>query len=685
MSTGGISLEQYFKKKNSLQFPNFKSGFAWSSYNLKDLSINMFEDFRSAQILSNIKAYIGAPQYTDEDIQAYLDKAIQGVYYINNDNNDKYDEATERKFADIRLFISPDGAFLLKAHQALKNNIKKDEIAVFLEIPDGDIVSGNVMLVATGEHAKKYAEEVLRHKWTQDQYSLDESQIIKLISTLSSGQDFVSQLIAIATELKHSFQDLKSQVIIDISSTLAGFFGETLRIDEKIWNIEHPDYLLENDVIEILQEKYQQVNNFFDSIGLDGEYRKVLNALLEKGIRKIENTEISLQDSWALRCGLWNGLMDLLSGLFDLIALVNKGIKAHRHYKQNEDYYKALLLEYADNFLQAALQIDWSEVLSHGAEQYRVFKEYVSERLSLEYWQELLNFNHTEIAYYKGYLIFNILEAVIPPIKLAKLAKAGKLEKVIRMLDDLASSASKTGAPAVKASDEVVGAFFKTIEHGIDAMKGGDKTVNKFIDNIFDALKKQVDEVVDKASPDDLKRIANKKRLQQHEDFIKKWKGKSIKALTKTEIADALKGFTEQGNKIAKLIEEGKINIRILEDYNFNKMCQEVFGDTLEVAMETHAFADGTKMFFRASRKPDVFLSELIHEGTHAKEMNEIIEMFKSGKTEDEISKIIGSNWSSEKRAFFHERAWQEATGMKKDFETIEKMLDNIFSNYDEY
>ena len=101
--------------------------------------------------------------------------------------------------------------------------------------------------------------------------------------------------------------------------------------------------------------------------------------------------------------------------------------------------------------------------------------------------------------------------------------------------------------------------------------------------------------------------------------------------------------------------------------------------------MNTHAFADGIDMYFRASRKPDVFLSELIHEGTHAKEANEIIEMLKSGKTEAEIMKIMGHNWSSEKRAFFHEHAWQEATGMDKDFETIEEMLENIFTNYDEY
>lgn len=111
----------------------------------------------------------------------------------------------------------------------------------------------------------------------------------------------------------------------------------------------------------------------------------------------------------------------------------------------------------------------------------------------------------------------------------------------------------------------------------------------------------------------------------------------------------------------------------------------EEYGDTLKQAINTHAFADGVDMYFRSSRKPDIFLSELMHEGTHAKEAFEIKNLLDLGKTDKEIMEIMGNNWSSEKRAFFHEHAWQEATGTTKDFETIEEMLENIFTNYDEY
>lgn len=92
--------------------------------------------------------------------------------------------------------------------------------------------------------------------------------------------------------------------------------------------------------------------------------------------------------------------------------------------------------------------------------------------------------------------------------------------------------------------------------------------------------------------------------------------------------------------------------------------CSNWVWDSIEAAKKIHAFADGRDIYLRASRNPDVFLSEIIHEGTHAMDNLLIAELEKLGKTKKEIDKILGNNWSFEKRAFFHERAWQEATGM---------------------
>jgi hypothetical protein len=114
------------------------------------------------------------------------------------------------------------------------------------------------------------------------------------------------------------------------------------------------------------------------------------------------------------------------------------------------------------------------------------------------------------------------------------------------------------------------------------------------------------------------------------------------------------------------LIEENKIIVNILDDTDFIKKYKEL-GGTAENALVTDAFAYGEKIYHRSSSSIDKFFSEVVHEGTHAK---------------DYIDDILDTGHSWEKRASFYERAFQEATGMEKDFDTIYAMLEFIYNNY---
>jgi len=80
----------------------------------------------------------------------------------------------------------------------------------------------------------------------------------------------------------------------------------------------------------------------------------------------------------------------------------------------------------------------------------------------------------------------------------------------------------------------------------------------------------------------------------------------------------------------------------------------------------------------------DNFLSELIHEGTHTLDNLEIQKLLDDGASDLQINKQFGNNRSFEKRAFFHERAFQLAIGIPPDFNTIEEMLKHIFRYYGE-
>lgn len=77
-------------------------------------------------------------------------------------------------------------------------------------------------------------------------------------------------------------------------------------------------------------------------------------------------------------------------------------------------------------------------------------------------------------------------------------------------------------------------------------------------------------------------------------------------------------------------------------------------------------------------------MSELVHEGTHVLDTRKAKNMFKQGKTNSKIYEKLGNSWSYEKRAYFHERAFQKATESSIDYEDIDDLLNQVV-RYDLY
>ncbi|SNR13952.1 hypothetical protein [Tenacibaculum jejuense] len=203
-----------------------------------------------------------------------------------------------------------------------------------------------------------------------------------------------------------------------------------------------------------------------------------------------------------------------------------------------------------------------------------------------------------------------------------------------------------------------VAGFINFSKKGLQYIKRYGK---KAIDDLKLFNKKEIEEIFD-----DLDLQVNSKKTEQFKQFVKKWKGKSIANLTKKEIVKNLQGFTEQANRIAKLIDDGEMVIKILEDTDFEQILMD-FGDTLDEAKATAAFNIGDENYFRASKPVDEFMSEIVHEGTH---------------TLDNLSGFKGDVYQLEKRAFFHERAFQKAVKINVDHEEINDLLDFIYLNY---
>ncbi|MGC5746443.1 hypothetical protein [Chryseobacterium sp. NFX27] len=397
----------------------------------------------------------------------------------------------------------------------------------------------------------------------------------------------------------------------------------------------------------------------------------------------------------AFLCGIYNSLIDIVAGIFSIIGFLFKAVAAMDKVNDRKVEYGEMFLELMEDLMEGIIKFDYADFFK------QCFTLQIRTVIRLVKWVDtkVSQLTLEKAAYYYGYIIGIIIDLVVETLLTGGAAAVAKLARTV---ESFILNPLEKISKAITQAGNFMTRIMEFISMILREFKKGAKEIFAKLEKILDEVFGFGDEVADHALTPAEKRVKDKnrrrqekldrkndptkrKRTKQHEDFIKKWSGKPINALTKTEIANALKGFTEQGNKIAKLIEEEKIIIHILDDNDYIKLCIEEYGDTLKQAINTHAFADGLDMYFRSSRKPDIFLSELMHEGTHAKEAFETIEMFKSGKTEAEIRSFFGNNWSSEKRAFFHEHAWQEATGTTKDFDTIEEMLDNIFTNYDEY
>jgi hypothetical protein len=158
--------------------------------------------------------------------------------------------------------------------------------------------------------------------------------------------------------------------------------------------------------------------------------------------------------------------------------------------------------------------------------------------------------------------------------------------------------------------------------------------------------------------------------------------GKLIRDLSKSKIANALRGFTLHSNRVADLLDEGLMKIKILSDKKFNKILKDD-GDSPHVIAATIAFtAEDGKAFFRASSNIEDFLSALVHEGSHVLDHLERLDLERLNKTGTFIENTIGNNWAQEKRAYSRERSFQKAANMDVEYESIKDMVKHIENNY---
>lgn len=357
-------------------FPSFPTPMGFFS-DLNSFAETHFSNFKSVEIFSGLTIYAGSPDEDDITTDAYVEE-LDGVYYTDKNRNNLYDRDSDLRLASIKVFITHDGAFLLKKYNALKGHIKDDEIALFLEYNEHDVISDAVTLVLAGNKVKKYVIEILKSDFVQDKYFIGPDKQKELVETVIASNSMVDAALSIFIKLQDAIIEKVTEIGVGFFGEIESFFSETLRIPDKFWNVEEEGSImggLGNLIEKQLLGVSKQINAFV------AEYENLLPLQVQitlLGIEELAKYALEIfkgarlvgEFFIALVCGIWNAIMDTIAGIFGLVKLVIQGISGVAkmvngaiNYASHSDYYNSLVLEYLDNLLAEAIKINWKEVI----------------------------------------------------------------------------------------------------------------------------------------------------------------------------------------------------------------------------------------------------------------------------------------------------------------------------------
>ncbi|MBB6371506.1 hypothetical protein [Chryseobacterium shigense] len=187
----------------------------------------------------------------------------------------------------------------------------------------------------------------------------------------------------------------------------------------------------------------------------------------------------------ALLCGIWNGLVDAVSGLFAMVKMIYDGITLGKDFAQNIEKYLPTLLEQFDEVIQSIKDIDFTEIAKSI---YKKLKE-VS-----------LTFDPVACGYFVGYAYGFIISLIIEII-VGTIISGGSLSiaAIANAITELILGIFRLGWALIKGTAKIVRTFAKFVVKTIqDIIKGFQEVISflrkegaltKLIEDVFEKLK----------------------------------------------------------------------------------------------------------------------------------------------------------------------------------------------------
>jgi hypothetical protein len=639
------------------QFASVAMPFGTTLTGLDNWVSDHYQHCARAKVAPNAEVIVHDPDLTPEETKEYINQTFHTTYFYEKNKIADFQPDEDEYVATAKIFVSRNGSWLLQQYDALDPSTLDDkEFALFLEDNTGDLITSNVLRIKAGAalmpkilsngnvdiSGSKAVKTVLESGLFNRQYTLSVEQRQQLLELLNDTESTLEYIVRLFLEATEMVADEFYSLMIDVCEYTSNWLFANARIDEKTWNTRFGESLTQGFFESILlqmDETTKGLENLKNSsLLLKSQTAATAIDYLIRAIGAWREVVKQIQEAtaeiFAMVCGIWNGLIDLIGGIFQLIALLLKAIKASINLAFNAQISADIITEFLDDVLQACHKINWNEVLVNAIVGYAKLKDYLDNKLPRAVWEKLKSLNTTEWNYYSGYALFELIQLLIPELELAKLAKLAKLGKLERVYEALESGVRR-GLKRVFEKGEpkpelAVASFTAYLSEFLTLLRAGTKPLSERVAKIFDDIIAWLDELVG------ANKAAMEKELAESKDFLNRRKGKYGK-----------KEHRYTRNQLKLLVRDLK------ERYKGINLQIEIVSDNPAFRLRRKRWAkDGTVGSFSKGPPPTIFLEQNCSELTLQHELWHLDDYIRLGA--DEYARI--PNWLHEQSVW--EKIW---------------------------
>ena len=489
------------------------------------------------------KYYGNNPIYESKGVSVFAEDEIPPNTILLKEikvyDNDFYKEFKDFSFT---LFVSKNGARLLTQYKECV--VTSNEIALFLEIDDVNNFTGSVMEAKVGSKVNQSKLPIAQMLvfMRNNRVNLEDSDVLKLLNgAFSSRNSLLNWLYSAVIRGASGITTFVFDSLDALNQAIISIFEE-LVIDEKHWNTEAKDYsnfFVPAELLELLKTNNNdskiaevillpitlQINAI--EKGIAGSLKLVKpilpNAIysnLDRNLKlKLKEIDVFLeyikQDSFlefvktatevanAYLCGFLNSIVEFFKGIFEIIGIVLKMVKAQADFNSEPLYYTSLLAEIFENIIGIIINFDLKQFIINAFTYPLVLlSKAIGFVKNTNFNFEDIKINLSKIGYIGGYII-GLVVAIIIDVLLTGGVKAAQdiikalqtfLTKPGTVLKDLLQTAVGATVAVVETVIDLIATLASKLKNGaiklFEDFKGFIDDVFKWLEELFGVTRK---------------------------------------------------------------------------------------------------------------------------------------------------------------------------------------------------